>query len=116
MPFPKGVSGNPAGRTREQRATERELSACIRGLVGEDGKQLVERLLEFALQAEPPHAIKAIVVLLERGFGKVTDVLHVDGNISPAAQAAIEALRFTPLERRRAIDANAQDTTEPSDG
>lgn len=45
MPFPKGVSGNPAGRPRSGEA----LAEYIRQVHGEDARRLVDRLTTIAL-------------------------------------------------------------------
>jgi hypothetical protein len=112
MPFEPGRSGNPGGRTREQRTRERLLSDAIREIGGKNGKLYVDRLHEIALHGEHRDSLKAIVVLLERAFGKAPDYLQVEGAISdPRVQGLLEALRMTPHERRIA----AQDTTADED-
>jgi hypothetical protein len=81
--------GNPSGRTR----VGEKLSAYIRGLAGEDGRLYADKLHEIAVG---PHRdvkarLRAIEVLLDRGWGKPIEHVNVSGN--PAARSARDMWR-----------------------
>jgi len=78
MGFAAGKSGNPGGRTKEQREREKALAAAIRGLGGENCQAYLARLHEIALGAEAKDSIKAIEVLLTRCIGKPTETIVTD--------------------------------------
>lgn len=83
MPFVKGVSGNPGGRTKG-------LTAAVKAKAGADGKKLIDALwliatgkpdaIEAAYGATPSIRDRqsAIDSLLDRGFGKATQTIAGD--------------------------------------
>lgn len=119
--FPKGVSGNPGGRS----SAAAELARRIRERTG-DGLELID----FALgvlrgtgeTARPPDApsdwrptnvpddpksrMFALDWLSERGWGKAKqdlDILIGQVELTPEQRAMLEALRMSPHERRERV-------------
>jgi hypothetical protein len=102
-PFKPGQSGNPGGKTREQRQAEvaaAELAAKLQyrmleamaGLFNEHPEK--EKIVEH-IKADP---LRLIMDAMDRGFGKPgqnIDLTSSDGTMSPAAEreAVIAALR-----------------------
>jgi hypothetical protein len=62
MPFQKGVSGNPGGKSK----IPKEVQTLAREYTADAIKALVTAL------KEPNERVKAADILLERGWGKVT--------------------------------------------
>jgi hypothetical protein len=101
--FKPGQSGNPGGKTREQRQAEvaaAELAAKLQyrmleamaGLFNEHPEK--EKIVEH-IKADP---LRLIMDAMDRGFGKPgqnIDLTSSDGTMSPAAEreAVIAALR-----------------------
>lgn len=75
--FKKGQSGNPHGRPR----TGNTIAEHIRKLGGVDGKLYVAQLHAIATgeHSDVNARIKAIEVLLNRGFGKPTELHEHSG-------------------------------------
>lgn len=63
MAFVKGQSGNPGGRPKVDRAR----ATCRRA-----GPELMEKLIELALNSETPPAVRVAATkeVMDRGFGK----------------------------------------------
>jgi hypothetical protein len=72
-PWPKGVSGNPAGRPRH------DLSAEIARAVFEQNTELIYRAM---LRALKKGNAKTFAVLAERGYGKLTTRVEMDMDAS----------------------------------
>lgn len=105
-PWVKGVSGNPGGRTKEQRAREMRHAECIRGLGGASGETYIQVLHDIAVDKseDPKHRIASAKLLLERGYGKAPDVVQLEGGgVDPTMAAVVAAARMTPHERRQAL-------------
>ncbi len=110
MAFRPGMSGNPGGRTKEQRDREKTLADAIRGLAGANCETYVQRLHDIALEGEPKDSIAAIKELLNRSHGKATDHVQLSGSvIDPNLAALVAAAGMTPHERRAAIASAAAD-------
>jgi len=75
--FKPGKSGNPGGRTKEQRDRERALSDAIRGLAGPNCDAYVDRLHAIALKGEDKESIAAIKVLFDRAVGKLRESIDL---------------------------------------
>lgn len=70
--FVKGQSGNPSGRHK----VDPELTKICKKLT----PMLIERLEYWAQQkSDPPTAVKAIGMLLDRGHGKAVESIEVSG-------------------------------------
>lgn len=83
-PWPKGVSGNPAGRPRH------DLSAEIARAVFEQNPELIYRVM---LRALKKGNAKTFAVLANRGYGKVTAKVDVDVNASISLAERLAAAR-----------------------
>lgn len=67
-PFPKGVSGNPAGRPKKLP----ELDKLLADVLGEekDGITAAEAILKKLRQMAAQGNLRAAEILLDRGYGK----------------------------------------------
>ncbi len=76
MPFEKGQSGNPNGRPPGGLS----LAARIRTLGGEDGATYAETLHRIATNEDETTRLRidAIKVLLDRGYGRPPEELHIE--------------------------------------
>lgn len=72
--FQKGCSGNPSGRPK----LDPEIVKTIRSAC----PHAVERLIEFVDDKNPKIAMWAITELLDRGYGKPTQVQSVSMDLS----------------------------------
>lgn len=68
--FQKGKSGNPGGRTKDQRERQRKLVLAIEALGGPNGEKYLERLHAIAISGEHRDSIQAIKELHDRLHGK----------------------------------------------
>lgn len=91
-PFPKGVSGNPGGRPKE----EREVVEAIRLR----GLELVEKLMELALQDGNVLAIKEA---LDRGYGKAKQVVEVGGAGGGPVRHRLDFGKLTVEQRKELL-------------
>jgi hypothetical protein len=73
-PFPKGVSGNPGGRSK---ALDE-----IRQLAQEHSKDAIKRLAEWMLSDNPKASVAAAQALLDRGYGKPTQAVEMSGTLT----------------------------------
>lgn len=103
MQFEKGKSGNPGGRTKEQRDRERSLSEAIRKLSGPNCEEYVERLHQIAQTGEDKDSIAAIKLLLERSHGRAPETVQIEGDVDPRVTALLDAMKLSPHERRRRL-------------
>jgi hypothetical protein len=83
-PFPKGVSGNPGGRTKG-------LQRRVRELVGDDGDKIASFLFDVLndTSEKTGERLDAAKILLERGWGKAPIAVDVDG--APAKFVLVSA-------------------------
>ena len=95
MPFKPGVSGNPLGRPRVGSA----LAEYIRELGGPDGRVYVNALHEIATSRtkDLKSRLAAIVILLDRGFGRAAQMLEISAADDPKAVIPIEQLSDAEL-------------------
>lgn len=93
-PFPKGTSGNPGGRPKE----EREVVEALRLR----GQELVEALLKLALAKKPN--VKAIGIALDRAYGKAKQVVEVGGANGGPIRHQLDFARLS-LEQRQQLRA-----------
>lgn len=68
--FKPGQSGNPAGRPK--------VVAVIRDMAREHGKEAVEKLVEIMRGDDPKLARAAACDILDRGYGKPTQMIASD--------------------------------------
>jgi hypothetical protein len=85
--FPKGVSGNPGGRSRELEKVRRAARA--------HGPEAIETLVELMRSGPPKVRCVAAMALLDRGFGKPALTIDTDG------KAAMVGLIILPPEDPR---------------
>jgi hypothetical protein len=87
-PFAKGKSGNPGGRPR--------VIAELRDLARAQAPEAINELGRLALKARSETArIAAIRELLDRGYGKATQILAGEEETDPAPRK-IEVVFVTP--------------------
>ena len=90
-PWPKGVSGNPAGRPR------RDLSAELARAVFEQNPELIYRAM---LRALKKGNARTFAILADRAYGKVTASVEMDLH---ASMSLVERLQRA---RKRVTEAN----------
>jgi hypothetical protein len=83
--FVKGQSGNPGGRPKEDGEVKR--------LAREFGAEAVQRLADIMRGDNPKVAVTAAVALLDRGYGKPTQVIAGDDELPPVQLGVIELVR-----------------------
>ena len=93
-PWPRGVSGNPAGRPRH------DLSAEIARAVFEQNPDLIYRAM---LRALKKGNAKTFAILADRAYGKVTTSVEMKLNASISLAERLERVRKTRIERERAL-------------
>ena len=121
-PWRKGESGNPSGKPIKH---SKDLARKIL-FSTQNGEMLVKRLVALAQGeiegARPSDQIRAIELLMERAFGKATQVIEVEGEV---VHRAINDFSDTELRslvdlRRRIIEGKAslieEDTAPDTDG
>lgn len=73
MAFEKGKSGNPGGRPRENNE--------VKALARQHTKTAIERLSYWLMSDNPKASVAAAIALLDRGFGKPTQAIELDGEV-----------------------------------
>ena len=93
----KGESGNPAGRPKRNREITLYISEKT-----DEGRALVDQLCEMAVSSKvnPRDRIRAIEMLLDRGFGKAVQPIEVGGEVS----AHRDISGFSDVERMELVD------------
>ena len=97
----KGQSGNPTGRPKRNRAITQYISEKTA-----DGKKLIDELLKLSVNedARDRDRIKAIEMLLERGFGKAVQQIEHGGEVSVTKDISgfsdTELMELVDLRRR----------------
>jgi hypothetical protein len=109
-PWRKGQSGNPAGTPVKR---SRDLAKKIL-FSTQNGEMLVRRLIALA-QGEiegsrPSDQIRAIELLMERAFGKATQVIEIEGEVVHRAinDFSDDELRALVDLRKRIIDGTSK--------
>ena len=104
-PFRPGQSGNPGGRPK--------VIGHVRDLARAHTELAITKLAAIVMRCRDPRAqVAAAKELLDRAWGKAPADVHVSGGLALEAQAILDALRLTPLERRR----RAQELAGADDG
>jgi hypothetical protein len=107
-PFPKGVSGNPAGRPRG-------LSRTTRELVGDDGMPLIE--LWWSIARDPMQRtsdrLVASRLLADRGWGKPATFEPLEGDPFDLADVERAAEEFRANILRLAEAGEQTDSEDP---
>jgi hypothetical protein len=100
--FPRGVSGNPNGRSKSE-------AAVIR-LAQEHGPEAIHKLAEWMRSDDAMASIRAANALLDRAYGKPKESVDVTvektrtiatADMSRADRAALRALALKALERQQ---------------
>lgn len=97
----KGQSGNPTGRPKRNRAITQYISEKTA-----DGRKLIDELLKLAVNedARDRDRIRAIEMLLERGFGKAVQPIEHGGEVTVAKDISgfsdTELMELVDLRRR----------------
>lgn len=71
--FKKGQSGNPGGRPK--------VEGEIRELAQQHGPAALKRLVELMASENERVAVAAAQAVLDRGYGKAAQALHLDGEL-----------------------------------
>src|SRR5690606_21671068 len=89
--FKKGQSGNPGGRSPRVGPNGETITQLCRAKT----KELVDRAVEIALDkgAEHKDALTAIFGLLDRGWGKPTESVELDANVTGSGLPVIQIVR-----------------------
>jgi hypothetical protein len=93
-PWPKGVSGNLAGRPRH------DFSAEIARAVFEQNPELIYRAM---LKGLKKGNARVFAVLADRAYGKVTTSVEMNPNVSISLAERLERVRKRVIERERAL-------------
>lgn len=102
--FKKGQSGNPNGRKKGPdlgamiQAQATEIIEDEHGEKRERLEVLIRRLWAFAMEGD----LKAVQVLFDRGFGKVTDKIHIEGDSDFVPAVMLPARLYGSLESVKA--------------
>ena len=97
----KGESGNPTGRPKRNREITLYISEKT-----DEGRALVDQLCEMAVspKVNPRDRIRAIEMLLDRGFGKAVQPIEVGGEVSVHRDISgfsdVELMELVDLRRR----------------
>jgi len=107
----KGQSGNPAGRVPKDRVLQTYVATKTH-----DGRKMVDELWSIALDAKirVRDRIKAMEILLERGFGKPVQQVEVDGQVNLTRELSSfsdkELMELVDLRKR--LRGDEEDTAE----
>ena len=87
-PFQKGVSGNPSGRPDRKR---------VREIAREHTEDAMKALVEICndKNASAPARVSAACAILDRGYGKPTQLIAGDDDAAPVAVQVLDDIRPT---------------------
>lgn len=111
--FPKGVSGNPGGRSNLAKAWDAATGGKKASQVGAEALKLAYTVAMAGPQGgKDTNWTFAMTQVLHYSLGKPKEQIDITGDVSPEAHALLAALRLTPHERRQLA---AQDSTALED-
>lgn len=89
-PFPKGVSGNPAGRPKKKQSLDKYLDEALLEGEATDGRSNIQAILDRLVSQAKAGNTKAAEMLLDRYFGKVPNQTDITTGGQPFIKPPIE--------------------------
>jgi len=103
MPFVKGQSGNPSGRSKHRTKDGRTLSQLAR----EHTEEAVNTLIEVMRDGSAPAAarVSASDKILNRGWGQAPQTITVNDDREPRDLSSLDEAQLEALETIRSLEA-----------
>ncbi len=104
--FKPGQSGNPGGRPREVPE--------IKALAREHGPEAIARLAELLKSKDGKVAVAAARELLDRGYGRAPQEVHIDGyEVMPTGRLMVLAREAMAVLEEHAAEEPEPEETKP---
>jgi hypothetical protein len=108
-PFPRGVSPNPGGKRADGKPRARQINydADVRKLARAQGENAIETLTKIMNDTEAAHSsrIMAASLLLDRGYGRVSQSVELTGTVTHQEDPLESILsRLAAMRQRLAED------------